>query len=62
MIINNHFKKTYKLEVAIDLDSCHWDPEWAIEDLECGGQLSELSWKIREDLEDEVMKARKEID
>ena len=60
MIENNHFKKTYTLEVDIDLDSCNWDAEWGIEDLECDGQLSELSWKIREDLEDEIEKARKE--
>lgn len=62
MIINNHFKKTYALGIDIDLDGCHWDPKWAIEDLECGGQLCELFERIREDLENEIEKARKEID
>ena len=46
------FKKTYTIDVEIDLDACHNDAEWGIEDWECGGGLEELVEQIHEDLED----------
>lgn len=35
------FKKTYTVEVEIDLDKVHNDPEWAVEDWEIdhGGEM-----------------------
>ena len=45
------FKKTYQIEVEIDLNDCNNDPEWAVEDFECG-DLMDFLGQLREDIED----------
>lgn len=50
------FKKTYTIDVEIDLDACHWDGEWGVEDFECGGGLGDFLGQLREDLDDYIKK------
>lgn len=47
------FKKTYTVNVEIDLDACHWDDEWGVEDWEVDN-AGELLSQIQEDLRDFV--------
>ena len=44
------FKKTYTIEVEIDLDACNNDTEWALEDWECD-KIPDFMGEILEDLE-----------
>ena len=45
------FKKTYTVDVEIDLEAAHNDPEWAVEDWEIDNGGALLS-QIYDDVED----------
>lgn len=49
------FKKTYTIDVEIDLDKCSNDAEWAVEDWEIDN-LGNLLWKLQEDIENFIDK------
>ena len=51
------FKKTYTIDVEIDLDKCHNDAEWAVEDWEANGAaLGDFLYQVSEDIEDFIEK------
>ena len=52
------FKKTYTIDVEIDLEDCNYDAEWGLEDWETSN-LEDFIWKIQEDLEDFIDKNKK---
>ena len=45
------FKKTYTVEVEIDLEAAHNDSEWAVEDWEVD-HIGELLGQIQDDIDD----------
>ena len=45
------FKKTYSVEVEIDLDAAEGDVEWAVEDWECTG-LMDFCHQVYKDVDD----------
>lgn len=49
------FKKTYTVDVEIDLDKCSDDAEWGVEDWEINN-LGDFLWKLQEDIEDFIDK------
>lgn len=51
------FKKTYSVEVEIDLDAAEGDVEWAVENWECN-ELMDFCHQVYNDVDDFVAGGR----
>lgn len=49
------FKKTYTIDVEIDLDECNNDAEWGVENWEMGS-FGDFLWKLQKDIENFIDK------
>lgn len=51
------FKKTYTIEVEIDMDDCQWDTEWGVEDWECS-ELPDFMQQLYDDVDQFIKDCR----